>query len=169
MLIVLSGLAGTGKSTLADGIAMALGLPVLSVDPIESAILGAGLTRSFETGLAAYLVTQTIADGCLGRGLACVIDAANYVEPGRDLWRALAHRHGAPMKVIVCSIADIDAHRARLSGRDRGLAFEEPTWDDVEAQRAHWVPWPEPHLVLDAGTSADDNLRVALAYLRSPS
>ena len=36
LLIVLSGLPGTGKSAIADGIGRATGLPVLSVDPIES-------------------------------------------------------------------------------------------------------------------------------------
>ena len=59
MLIVLSGLPGTGKSAVADGIARALRLPVLSVDPLESAILQAGIPPSFETGLAAYLVAET--------------------------------------------------------------------------------------------------------------
>jgi hypothetical protein len=50
VLIVLSGLPGTGKSTVADGIARALRLPVLSVDPLESAILRAGIAPSFKTG-----------------------------------------------------------------------------------------------------------------------
>lgn len=66
MLIVVSGLPGTGKSTIADGIARTRQTPVLSVDPIESAIVRAGIPASFETGLAAYLVAQTLADqsGC---------------------------------------------------------------------------------------------------------
>ena len=41
MLIVMAGLPGTGKSTVAEASAAALGLPVVSVDPIESAILSA--------------------------------------------------------------------------------------------------------------------------------
>jgi predicted kinase len=53
VLIVFTGLPGTGKSTLALAVGRALGVPVLSVDPIESAMLRAGVVRSFETGLAA--------------------------------------------------------------------------------------------------------------------
>ena len=43
MLIVFSGLPGTGKSELAQRIGRRLRIPVLSVDPIESAILRAGI------------------------------------------------------------------------------------------------------------------------------
>jgi predicted kinase len=169
VLIVLSGLPGTGKSAIAEGLANALAIPVLSVDPIESAIIRAGLPRGFETGYAAYLVAEAVADATLKLGLGCVIDAANYVEPGRDLWRGLAVRSGSPMKVIVCTPPHEDTHRARLSARDRDLARGEPTWDDVERQRAEWTPWPERHLVLDSTRPIKTNLAEALRYVRSPS
>jgi predicted kinase len=169
VLIVLSGLPGTGKSAIAEGLAKALAIPVLSVDPIESAVIRAGLPRGFETGYAAYLVAEAVADATLKLGLGCVIDAANYVEPGRDLWRGLAARAGSTMKVIVCTLPDEDTHRARLSARDRGLARREPTWDDVETQRAEWTPWAEQHLVLDSSRPIESNLAEALRYVRSPS
>jgi len=52
----------SGKSTLAESIADKLKLPVFSVDPIESAVLKTGIKRSFETGLAAYLIAETLAN-----------------------------------------------------------------------------------------------------------
>ena len=60
-LVILSGLPGTGKSELGQQLARRLDISVLSVDPIEAAILRAGIAQSFETGLAAYLVAETIA------------------------------------------------------------------------------------------------------------
>ncbi len=169
MLIVLSGLPGTGKSAIAEGLAKALAIPVLSVDPIESAVIRAGLPRGFETGYAAYLVAETVADTILRLGLDCVIDAANYVELGRNLWRGLAARAGSTMKVIVCTLPHEHTHRARLSARDRDLAGGEPTWDDVETQRAEWTPWAEQHLVLDSTRPIETNLAEALRYVRDPS
>ena len=60
-LIVVSGLPVSGKSTLSERIAQEMGMPVFSVDPIESAIIKSGIPKSFETGLAAYIVAQTLA------------------------------------------------------------------------------------------------------------
>src|SRR3954452_437648 len=103
------GLPGTGKSTLADGIGGELRLPVVSVDPLESAVLRAGIAQSFETGLAAYLVAEAVVDHQLGLGLDVIVDAVNAVEPARDTWRELARRHGARMSVFVCVLDRAEA------------------------------------------------------------
>jgi predicted kinase len=165
MLIVLSGLPGTGKSAIADGIGRALRLPVVSVDPIESAILRAGIPRSFETGLAAYVVAEALADRNLAAGVGTVIDAVNSVEPARDMWRALARKHGARLRIIECTLPDRVIHEARLAERERGLALPEPSWEDVERRRGEWTPWPEPHLTLDALEPVEVNLATALDYV----
>jgi predicted kinase len=165
-LIVLSGLPGTGKSTLADGIGRELRLPVVSVDQLESAILRAGITQSFETGLAAYLVAEAVVDHQLGLGVDVVVDAVNAVEPARDTWRELARRHRAAMSVFVC-VLDRTAAAARLRERNRGLALPEPTEDDVDARASDWTPWFEPHLVLDAANDQHANLAQALESLRN--
>jgi predicted kinase len=140
-------------------------LPVLSVDPIESAILRAGIAATFETGLAAYLVAETLADRHIAAGLGAVIDAVNSVEAARDWWRALARKHRVELRVIECVISDPEVHLARLASRDRGLALGEPSLDDVERRRAEWTPWPEPHLTLDALHSLDQNVAKALDYV----
>lgn len=53
LLVVVSGLPGTGKSTIADAVGRALSMPVFSVDPIEAAIWRSGVPASHETGVAA--------------------------------------------------------------------------------------------------------------------
>ena len=165
MLIVLSGLPGTGKSAIAHGISTARGLPVLSVDPIESAIVRSGIPRSFETGLAAYVVAETVADGLLGAGLSPVIDAVNSVEEARAMWRALAARHAVELRIVECVLADEAEHSARLRARDRGLEIPEPSWEDVVERRSEWTPWPEPHLTVDALDDLHANIARVLSYL----
>jgi Predicted kinase len=165
VLIVLSGMPATGKSAIAEGVGHALRLPVLSVDPIESAILRTGIERSFETGLAAYVVAETLADRDLADGLDALIDAVNSVEPARDMWRALARKHGAKLVIIECILSDRAIHATRLAARTRSLALPEPIWEDVERRRAEWTSWPEPHLTLDALDPVDANLTKALAYV----
>lgn len=96
-LVVLSGLPGTGKSVLAELLSEETGDPVLSVDPIESAIVQSGIERSFETGLAAYQVCAALAQTQLRRGQGAIIDAVNGVEPARELWRRLVTAFGIPL------------------------------------------------------------------------
>lgn len=165
MLIVLSGMSGTGKSGIAAGIGRARRAPVLSVDPLEDAIIRAGIPHGFETGLAAYLAVEVIADGCLGAGLDVVIDAVNSVDEARVMWRRLARKHDARMAVIECVLSDEATHAARVADRNRGYALPEPSWADVKRRRAEWSPWPEDHLTLDAVKPAESNLALALAYL----
>lgn len=165
MLIILSGMPGTGKSAIADGVGRALRVPVLSVDPIESEMLEAGIARSFETGLAAYMVAHALADRSLAEGLDAVIDAVNSVELARDMWRGLAAKHGATLLVIECVLNDPEVQKSRLATRDRGLALPEPAWADVERRQSEWTAWPEPHLTLDALDPIEANLARALDFV----
>jgi len=167
MLIVISGLPGTGKSSLADRIAAALVVPIFSVDPIESAILRAGIARSFETGLAAYLVAEVGAGSHLAHGGTAIIDAVSSVEYSKQMWRELAARHGTALRVIECTCTDEAVHRERLAKRDRGMAFDEPTWESIEQRRAEYVPWREAVLVIDAMEPIEANARRALEWLRA--
>src|SRR5438552_2923844 len=101
-IIVVSGLPGSGKSTLAEAVAKKLRISLFSVDPIESSIVKSGISRRFETGLAAYLVAETLADEQLGFGLSVIIDAVNPVKEARDMWSNLSTKHHARLIIIEC-------------------------------------------------------------------
>src|SRR3954451_4266741 len=84
VLIVISGLPGTGKSAVAAALAARLGAAHLSIDPIEDALLGAGIPRSWETGVAAYEAARVMAEQNLSLGASVVVDAVNDSEPARE-------------------------------------------------------------------------------------
>ena len=166
MLIALAGLPGAGKSTLATALGRALGAPVLSVDPVEGALLRAGIERSDRTGLAAYLVVAALAERQLDLGLTPVVDAANYVEPARQTWRDLATRRRVPLRWIEVVCTDEAAHRARLEARGDYLpGFYAVTWADVRRRLAETEPWTDDRLVVDTAAPASANLARALAYV----
>ena len=113
-LIVMSGLPGSGKSTIAERIAQRLKIPILSVDPIESAIIKAGIARSFETGVAAYLVAQSLAGEQLKLGNPVIIDAVNAEEEGKDTWRSLAQHYEVDMIILDVFMSDQALHQQRV-------------------------------------------------------
>jgi predicted kinase len=167
-LVVFSGLPGTGKSELARQVAGHLSIAVLSVDPIESAMLRAGIAQSFETGLAAYLVVEAIADAQLALGQSVIVDAVNGVEPAKAMWRTLATKHRAPLKIVECVCSNEALHRERLSARHRGLDYPEPTWEKVQERKLEYTAWTEPLLRVDSVDTCEANTARVLAWLTMP-
>jgi predicted kinase len=164
----MSGLQGTGKSELAKRLAGALAMPVFSVDPIESALLRAGIQRCFETGLAAYLVAEALAKSQLELGQGVIIDAVNAGDLAKGTWRELARMHKEPLRVIHCRCSDETLHRIRLASRHRDLDERlEPKWGDVQARRTEQTPWMEPVFEVDAIYPVEENLGRVLAWLRA--
>jgi predicted kinase len=173
MLVVMAGLPGTGKSTVAEAAAALLGLPVVSVDPIESAILSAGIDADQPTGLAAYLVTETIAESVISSVGGVVVDAVNAVEPAREQWVRLAARRGIPIRFVEVVCSDEVVHRARLEARGRQLAhIAEPTWHAVEQSLDEWEPWggesgAVPRITVDSVHPVAVLVEQVVAFVRS--
>ncbi|NUS17238.1 MAG: ATP-binding protein [Streptomyces sp.] len=170
MLIVMAGLPGAGKSSVAEALARRLAAPVVSVDPIEAAMWRAGVARDQPTSLAAYVVAEAVAGGVLALGQTVIADAVNAVEAAREQWRSLAGRHRVPVAFIEVVCSDPVVHRQRLEGRFRGIdGFLEPTWEAVERLREKFVPWTDQRLVLDAVTDVSSNVAAAVEFLAAVS
>lgn len=167
MLVLMSGLPGVGKSTIASELGRLLPAAVLSVDHIEDAMLRAGLAPSFETGVAAYEVGAAVAQEQLALGHSVIADAANHLEVGRDIWRRAARAHEALIRVVHVECSDL-AHQQRLRQRNRGLShFPEPTWVEVEQRRPQVEPWSSDVLVVDSAEPLDATIAECLTLLRS--
>ena len=158
MLVVLSGLPGTGKSAVAAGLATRWGAVHVSIDPIEDALLGSGLPPGWQTGLAAYEAARAVAEQNLALRLTVVVDAVNDSEPARGTWRAAAAATCSDLVFVVLALEDVVEHRRRLETRVRGLEnVPEPSWDDVTARAATYAPWVEGEcLRVDAGRPVEE-------------
>ena len=164
--MMLSGLPGVGKSHLAQVLAVELGAVVVSIDPIEDAMLRSGLPMSLETGVAAYEVGATVAAAQLRNGFTVIVDAANYLELGRDIWRMIADKAGVPLKAIEVTCSDADLHRTRLEGRRRGLdSYPEPSWEDVIRRSSEVEAWTTPRLVVDSAMDIGATHKAVSRYL----
>ncbi|MGP8076466.1 MAG: AAA family ATPase [Thermoplasmata archaeon] len=162
-LVIFAGLPGTGKSTLAKLVAERLAAVWLRVDTFEAALLKAGLKRSFETGLAAYIGVCDIADEQLRSGRSVVVDAVNGVEPARLMWRELSKRVGVSKYVVEVSCSDLKVHRGRVESRtEETPPLPAVTWDEVIHRE--YIPWSEPALKIDGINPPEKNLEQILDY-----
>jgi predicted kinase len=167
MLIVVAGLPGAGKSTLATDLGQALNCAVLGVDQAEAAMWRAGVSSSGPTHHAAYLVVGALAAEQLALGHDVIVDAVNGPEAARAQWRELAARLGTELKFIVVDCSDDDIYRDRLEHRTRSIeGYPEPTWEGVLRRRAEFPPWTDERLTVDSVHSRAANLRAAREYLR---
>jgi predicted kinase len=164
LLIVFAGLPGTGKSTLAKAIADRLPAVWLRVDVAEAAMLKAGIARSFETGLAAYLIARDLAADHLRIGHDVLIDAVNGVEPGRAMWRGVATECSATLLWVETVCSDRDEHRRRVESRPAPTPpLPLPTWQEVTERE--YSPWADPVLTVDTSEPLGVCLDAILAHI----
>jgi predicted kinase len=166
MLVVLGGLPGSGKTTVGKRVAETLAAAYVRIDALEAAMWRAGISREQPTGLAAYVVAEAVAEGCLLAGSHVVIDAVNPVEVARQAWRDLAARTETPLRVIEVVCSDPAEHRRRVEARSVDLeGHYVPTWADVLERE--YEPWSEPRLVLDTSAPPAECHRQIEEYLAS--
>ncbi|WP_234698352.1 AAA family ATPase [Lacisediminihabitans changchengi] len=169
----MAGLPGAGKSTIAEVLGGRLAASVVSVDPIEASILRAGIDSDQPTGLAAYLVAETIAGFVLDAGQHVIVDAVNAVDPAREQWVSLAQTRGETLKFIEVVCSDPELHRVRLSKRaSEATRFASPSSYAVEQSLDEYHPWSGSsaaiaRITLDSVNPLGANVEAALAFLDS--
>ena len=140
MLIVFSGMPGTGKTALAEFTGRTCQLPVFSVAWVIGALSPFGLLDRANRGPVAYSVLTMLARRQLNLGQSAVLDGMCGRESVREEWRRLAERHGALFLPIECVCSDV-----RLRGR--------------------YEAWASPRLVIDSVNPLSDNQHAVLRYL----
>jgi aminoglycoside phosphotransferase family enzyme/predicted kinase len=176
-LVLVGGLPGTGKSTVARGVGEALRIPVLRSDVVRKELVGMSATTpapsSFGTGIYdddqtartyAALAERAALELALGRSV--VVDASFIAGSERAAARGVARAAGVPVVELRCAVPASEAHRriqARLSGG------EDPSdADSIVAARMAELddPWPES-IAVSTACSPAESVDLALAAIRA--
>jgi predicted kinase len=134
MLLVLSGLPGVGKTSIAREVARATSAVLLRLDSIEEALRRAGLHVEGE----GYDVAYAVAEDNLRAGLTVIADCVNPWRLTRDAWRAVAERAAVTALDVEIICSDAAEHRRRIESRVPDIAGHAlPTWHDVVERDYH--------------------------------
>jgi predicted kinase len=152
VLVVVGGLPGAGKSTVAEHLARRLRTPYLRVDRIEQAIVSwSELTHP--VGVAGYAVGYALAAEQLTLGLDVIVECVNPVGLTRDAWVSTAAAAGAAIVEVEVVCPDPVEHRRRVETRVSDVdGLVKPTWEEVLGRE--YEPWTRPHLVIDSVRTA---------------
>jgi len=164
MLIVFSGLPGTGKTTIARSLATRLDATCLRIDTIEQAIRNAGVLAD-DVGTSGYRVANELAANNLRPGHSVVVDCVNPVAESRQAWADIAARSGAPLLNIEVICSDRRKHRRRVEQRQSDImGLTPPTWSSVANHE--YEAWAQPILCLDtANVSVDQAVEIVVRQL----
>lgn len=182
-LLVVCGLPGTGKSTIAAALEHAVNGVVLSSDRIRKRLVGLEPTEHWrgdpDGGPYAPGWTHRTYDEMyeqaqvhLAAGRTVILDATFPVAEWRARFTALAPRHGAVARVLsVEAPAEVVEERLRARALDPTAVSDAGVEVYRRARARFEPPGPEesaPVVVLDARRPADDSTLAVLASLLAP-
>ncbi|WP_307610006.1 bifunctional aminoglycoside phosphotransferase/ATP-binding protein [Nocardia shimofusensis] len=174
-LVLVGGLPGTGKSTVATQLAAGTDAVVLSSDEVRDRMRAAGAltgdSGTFGAGAyapaaktAVYTTLLELARERLEHGVSVILDAS-WTDPAeRDRAAALADQTCSELVSLHCTCPAELAHQ-RIETRTRGYSEATPAIADALAATA--APWPEATRV-DTAQPLEDSLALALRAWQDP-
>lgn len=165
LLVVCTGPPGTGKSTIANEVALRLGATVLGWDwamgaltwcePVQSALASLDRVTHRRVG---WSLLRNLGEEQLRLGRSVVLDGVARADEVA-VCRKLAQRLGTRCVVVLTACEDRELLRRRIQARDRAIpGWHELAWEHVEDFLGRWDAPDDVEIVID--TSDEPNVRV---------
>ena len=152
-LVVITGLSGTGKSTVARALAQRTGFSCINSDEIRKELAGLPLTTrprgpyggdiyTYEFSQRTYRTLFERAELQIAAG-GVILDATFQLAVGRQTARDIANSHAVPFLLIECRCSEEEVRR-RLARRSRqGTDASDADWTVYLEQRKRFEPFDE--------------------------
>ncbi len=149
MIIVVCGLPGTGKTTIAKALSQMTGATLLRTDVIRKEMLEKSAYTEKERD-AVYENMLVITNEKLQNGEDCILDGTFYKKSLRDEARRIAKKNGSSFHIVECTLHD-DLVKKRIISRKNDAS--EADFDVYQKAEKNFEPIKEKHVVID--TSKD--------------
>lgn len=164
-LLMLAGLPGTGKSTLAAALAQRLRWPIIDKDVVNTVLLGGDIAQAQAATLAYEVALTLTATFVVQQRLSVILDTAGRQPFILERATTIAHMAGGRLVVIRC-VAPHQQRQARLSSRRAGPS--QWTQDSTTAeQEARWYAHlPADTLLVSSDQAVECMLAAVLPSLQ---
>ncbi len=167
LLIIMTGLPGTGKSFVATILAKSIGAAVIRTDFVRKVLFPKPRYTSHESRIV-YQVAHRMTDLLISQGISVIFDGTNLREEYRRILYEIGKSRGARV-AVVRTTAPEEVVMSRLEGQQRGQLrryYSDATWDVYQAFKQVEEPVQLPHWTVDTGKETADILKDIIAELR---
>ncbi len=170
VLLIIAGLVGTGKSTIAQALSQSLGFTVISSDVTRKALAGISPTEhrfeDFTGGIYSPDFSRKTYDGmfaqartALAQGQSVILDASFRKQRERATAKSLADEANADFLVIECAL-DAGTIKKRLEQRLKETSTSDGRWEIYQSQKQDFdkimeFP-PQNHIIVDTSKPVSD-------------
>lgn len=167
ILLMVSGLPGTGKSYLVRRLVERMPFVVVETDFIRKTLFPRPTYSAKESGLV-HMVAHALIERLLNKGLRVIFDATNLVEFQREYVYHLADKAGARL-LIVRTVAPEEVVRERLARRQKARDphdLSDADWHVYKRMQRRQQPIGRPHVVIDTSGDIEEAVNKILRMAR---
>jgi predicted kinase len=168
-LLLMAGLPGAGKTTLALALRHALGWPAIDKDALKSPLVVAGIPNEVAGPTAYELLFAVGRDILVRQRRSVILDSPALYAICIEQAQRIAAEGDADLKVILC-LADSSVRNARMAARQPlpSQPGSDPA-STLDQDRARFTHLPADTCTLDSARPLSMLVEAALAYLRVPA
>ncbi|MCJ7666747.1 MAG: ATP-binding protein [Anaerolineae bacterium] len=165
VLLLLSGLPGTGKSFLARRLAEALPFVIIESDVVRKILFPQPLYTAQESRWV-HRTCHALMAKLLKRGVRVIYDATNLIEYHREIVYRIAQKAGARL-VVVKTVASEEVVRERLRARqEEARELSDADWRVYRRMASRQEQVSHPHLVIDTSEDLEEAVAKVLRFIR---
>ena len=160
------GYPGTGKSTIARAIAIALHAPLIDRDILRQRAVDT-FGEDQAVGRFAYELMFALAREQLSLGLSVVIDSPLTYRTTYEQAQDIANQFDASMLVVHCKCPP-EVQKCRLEGRKGQVSeFQITSWEEWEQWKPRFEEFEDHGCIIDTSNPLDDSLAKVMCSIHA--